>query len=138
MNNMELYWAITNHTTAIINIMVGGWLFYRFIKPFMKEKAYYVGISYSVAMLIWYGVPQEITYPYLGGIVVACITMCLLERRNIKQKVFLATCMYLFRWVVFGVTLVLRDIMFALFINTEYMLTHAVKQFIRYVLVELT
>jgi len=138
MNNMELYWAIANHTTAIINIMVGGWLFYRFIKPFMKEKAYYVGISYSVAMLIWYGVPQEITYPYLGGIIVACITMCLLERRNIKQKVFLATCMYLFRWVVFGVTLVLRDIMFALFINTEYMLTHPVKQFITYVFVELT
>ena len=137
MNNMEFYWAIASHTTAILNIMVGGWLFYRFVKPFMKEKAYYVGISYAVAMLIWYGVPQEITYPYLGGIIVACITMCLLERKNIKQKFFLATCMYLFRWVVFGVTLVLRDIMFALFINTEYMLMHPVQQLITYIFVEL-
>ena len=109
--NMETYWAIANHTIAIINILVEGWLFYKFIQPFMKGKAYYVGISYSVAMLVFYCVPQEITYPYLLGIFVAGTMMCLLERRNIKQKVFLATIMYLFRWMVYGVTLVLRDIM---------------------------
>ena len=137
MNNMETYWAIANHTIAIINILVEGWLFYKFVQPFMKGKAYYVGISYSVAMLVLYCVPQEITYPYLLGIFVAGTMMCLLERRNIKQKVFLATIMYLFRWMVYGVTLVLRDIMFALFINTSYMLTEPVKQWIAYILVEL-
>ena len=137
MNNMETYWAIANHTISIINILVEGWLFYKFVQPFMKGKAYYVGISYSVAMLVFYCVPQEITYPYLLGILVAGTMMCLLERRNIKQKVFLATIMYLFRWVVYGVTLVLRDIMFALFINTSYMLTEPVKQWIAYILVEL-
>ena len=137
MNNMETYWAIANHTIAIINFIVEGWLFYKFVQPFMKGKAYYVGISYSVAMLVFYCVPQEITYPYLLGIFVAGTMMCLLERRNIKQKVFLATIMYLFRWMVYGVTLVLRDIMFALFINTSYMLTEPVKQWIAYILVEL-
>ena len=137
MNNMETYWAIANHTIAIINILVEGWLFYKFVQPFMKGKAYYVGISYSVAMLVFYCVPQEITYPYLLGIFVAGTMMCLLERRNIKQKVFLATIMYLFQWMVYGVTLVLRDIMFALFINTSYMLTEPVKQWIAYILVEL-
>ena len=136
MNNMELYWAIISHATAIINIVVNGWLFYRFVKPFMKEKAYYVGISYLVAMLVWYCVPQEITYPYLGGIIIACIVMCLVERRNIKQKVFLATCMYLLRWVVYGVTLVFRDIMFALFINIPYMHSHPIQQVIVYGIVE--
>jgi len=137
MENIETYWAIANHTIAIINIILEGWLFYRFVKPFMKGKAYYVGISYSVVMLVFYCVPQEITYPYLLGILVACTTMCLLERRNIRQKVFLATIMYLFRWMVYGVTLVLRDIMFALFINTPYMLTEPVKQWIAYIIVEL-
>lgn len=137
MNNMETYWAIANHTIVIINILVEGWLFYKFVQPFMKGKAYYVGISYSVAMLVFYCVPQEIIYPYLLGIFVAGTMMCLLERRNIKQKVFLATIMYLFRWMVYGVTLVLRDIMFALFINTSYMLTEPVKQWIAYILVEL-
>ena len=137
MNNMETYWAIANHTIAIINILVEGWLFYKFIQPFMKGKAYYVGTSYSVAMLVFYCVPQEITYPHLLGIFVAGTTMCLLERRYIKQKVFLATIMYLFRWMVYGVTLVLRDIMFALFINTPYMLMKPVKQWIAYIIVEL-
>lgn len=45
--------------------------------------------------------------------------------------------MYLIRWMVYGVTLVLRDIMFALFINTPYMLTEPVKQLIAYIVVEL-
>ena len=137
MNNIENYWAIANHTIVIINILLECWLLYRYVKPFMKEKAYYVGLSYSVAMLIFYCVPQEITYPYLLGIIVACTTMCLLERRNIKQKVFLSTTMYLFRWMGYGVTLVLRDIMFALFINTPYMLNEPVKQLIAYIIVEL-
>lgn len=137
MNNMETYWAIANHTIAIINLIVEGWLFYKFVQPFMRGKAYYVGISYSAAMIVFYCVPQEITYPYLLVIFVASVMMCLLERRNIKQKVFLATIMYLFRWMVYGVTLVLRDIMFALFINTSYMLTEPVKQWIAYILVEL-
>lgn len=137
MEQIETYWAIANQTIAIINILVEGWLLYRFVKPFMKKNTHYVGVTYSAAMLIFYCVPQEITYPYLLGIVVACIVMCLLERRNIRQKVFLATVMYLLRWVVYGVTLVLRDIMFALFINTPYMYKEPVKQLVAYIIVEL-
>ena len=137
MENIETYWQIANEAIAIINILVEGWLMYRFVKPFIKRKTYYVGLSYSVAMLVFYLVPQEITYPYLLGILVAWTSMCLVEREKIKQKVFLATTMYLIRWMVYGVTLVLRDIMFALFINTEYMLTRPIKQLIVYIIVEL-
>lgn len=137
MSNIASYWAIANHTIAILNILAECFLFYRFVKPFMKAKAFCVGLSYSATMLVFYCVPQEIIYPYLWGILAACVTMCLLERRNIKQKVFLAMCMYLFRWVVYGVTLILRDIMFALFINTPYMLKHPVTQLITYIMVEL-
>ena len=137
MSHIATYWAIANHTIAILNILAECFLFYRFVKPFMKAKAFCVGLSYSATMLVLYCVPQEIIYPYLWGILVACITMCLLERRNIKQKVFLAICMYLFRWVVYGVTLILRDVMFALFINTPYMYVHPVTQLITYIIVEL-
>ena len=136
MSQMETYWAIANHSISIINILVECWLFYRFVQPFMKKGAYYAGLSYSATMLVFYCVPQEIYYPYFFAILIACVTMCLLERRNIKQKIFLATCMYLFRWVVYGVTLVLRDILFALFINTPYMYTRPIKQFCAYIVVE--
>ena len=137
MENIETYWAIANKTIAIINILIEGWLVYRFVKPFINRKSYCVGISYSLAMLVFYLVPQEMTYPYLLGIFVAWITMCLTERKKIKQKIFLAISMYLIRWMVYGVTLVLRDIMFALFINTPYMLMEPVKQLIAYIVVEL-
>ncbi len=137
MDNIELYWSIANRTIAIINIVLEGFLFYIFIKPFMKKKAYCVGLTYSAVMLLFYLIPEELTYPKLEGVFIACIVMCLVERRNIKQKVFLATCMYLLRWVVYGVTLVLRDIMFSLFINTSYMLTHPIRQLIAYIIVEL-
>ena len=79
MENIETYWAIANKTIAIINILIEGWLVYRFVKPFINRKSYCVGISYSLAMLVFYLVPQEMTYPYLLGIFVAWITMCLTE-----------------------------------------------------------
>jgi len=137
MENMETYWAIANQTIAIINILIEGWLVYGFVKPFMKKKIYYVGLSYSIVMLILYCVPWEIDYPYLLGMLAAWIMMCLLDRRNIKQKVFLATSLYLLRWVVHGVVLVLRDIMFALFINTSFMHKEPMIQLIAYIIVEL-
>ncbi len=137
MKNIEAYWAAANHLIAILNLLAEGWLVYRFVKPFMKEKAYGAGISYSAVMLIFYCVPWEISYPYLQGFAAVAAVMCLLERKNIRQKVFLATLLYLFRWMVYGVTLVLRDLLFALFINNPYMLTEPVKQWVAYIIVEL-
>lgn len=136
MNNIDTYWAIVSHVTVVINYLLEGWLVYRYVKPFMKNKPHIVGICYSAVMLLFFCIPQEITYPNLQGALTAWIVMCLLEKRNIKQKAFLATTMYLFRWVVYGVTLVLRNIMFDVFINTEYMLYHPIQQVIVYAIVE--
>ena len=137
MDKIELYWAIVSHSTVVVNYILEGWLFYRFVKPFMKSKSHYVGICYSAVMLLFFCVPQQITYPNLQGALAAWIMMCLLEKRNIRQKAFLATSMYLFRWVVYGVILVLRDIMFDVFINAQYMLYHPIQQVIVYLFVEL-
>lgn len=137
MDRIELYWAIVSHLTVVVNYILEGWLFYRFVKPFMKSKPHYVGICYSAVMLLFFCVPQQITYPNLQGALAAWIMMCLLEKRNIRQKAFLATSMYLFRWVVYGVILVLRDIMFDVFINARYMLYHPIQQVIVYLFVEL-
>lgn len=137
MENVEIYWAIVSHSTVVINYLLEGWLIYRYVKPFVKNKPYIVGIAYSVVMLIFFCIPQPITYPNLQGALTAWIVMCLLEKRNIKQKAFLATTMYLFRWVVYGVTLVLRDFMFDMFLNTEYMLYHPIQQVFAYAIVEM-
>lgn len=137
MEQIDMYWGIVSHSTVILNYVLEGWLFYRFVKPFMKNKPHYVGICYTIVMLLFFCIPQEITYPNLQGVLVAWFTMCLLEKRNIRQKAFLATVMYLFRWMVYGVTLVLRDVMFAVFINSSYMLNHPILQVVTYAFVEM-
>lgn len=104
MNNIETYWAIVSHSTAVINYILEGCLFFTLVKPFMKNKPHYAGMTYSVIMLLFYCIPESITYPNLQGVFFAWIVMCLLERKKVKQKAFLAILMYLFRWVVYGVT----------------------------------
>ena len=137
MDNLELYWAIVSHSTVVINYILEGFLFYIFVKPFMNNKPHYVGICYTTVMLVFFCIPQQITYPNLQGAVTAWIVMCVLEKRNVKQKAFLATSMYLFRWVVYGVTLIIRDVLFDVFINAEYMLYHPIQQVIMYGVVEI-
>lgn len=107
-----------------------------FYPPIYEKKVYLAGISYTLVMLVFYFVPDEIQYARLLGMLVAFVVMCVVDRRNIRQKVFLATSMYLFRWVGYGVALFLRNIMFALFINTPYMLTRPMAQFVAYIIVE--
>ncbi|MBR3841397.1 MAG: GHKL domain-containing protein [Erysipelotrichales bacterium] len=136
MVNLEIYWAIVNHIMTLINTFVEGYLFYVFLKPFVKTKLKYVCILYVAVMSALYLIPFEIIYAKLIGIIIICIMMCLLERVKVKQKVFLSAVMYLLRWVVYGITLVLRDLMFRLFINTSYMLSHPMKQLITYIIVE--
>lgn len=137
MEGIEYYWLIANRIVSVINLLLEAWLFYQYVKPFIKKKAYYVGMSYLVVMLVFYFVATEISYQRLQATVVAFIVMCLVDRKNIRQKVFLATSMNLFRWVVYGVTLLLRDAMFAVFITAPYMLTKPVLQFIAYIIVEI-
>ncbi|MDE7251260.1 MAG: hypothetical protein K2N82_15560, partial [Lachnospiraceae bacterium] len=72
-----------------------------------------------------------------AGIVVLFAVMYLLDRRNLRQKVFLAAVMYLVGWFSHGVTAVIRDVLYyrILFVlsvqeNTE------MEHFIIYTLVE--
>lgn len=137
MENMENYWAIATDIMAVINLFIEGWLISRFIRPFMNKKAYIAGSFFTLVMLIYYFVPQEILFARFQAMFIAFVVMCLVDRRNIRQKIFLATSMYLFRWVGYGVTLFLRNIMFAVFINTPYMLTRPVAQLVTYIIVEI-
>ena len=135
MENIELYWEIANQSVMIINLIFECLLFSMFIKPFIKRKSYLVGLTYLAVMLVFTFVPTEIFYAKFKATVAALIVMFLIERKNLKQKVFLATSMYLFCWLVYGVTLILRNILFNLFIN--HMNTEPLIQLAMYVLVEL-
>ncbi|MBE5934893.1 MAG: GHKL domain-containing protein [Lachnospiraceae bacterium] len=137
MENIAVYWDKASTIMTVLNLIIEAWVIYYFIRPFTNKKSYLAGISFTLSMLVFYFVPYEIRYARLLGMIVVFVVMCLVDRRNIKQKVFLTTSLYLFRWVAYGVALFLRDIMFDLFINTQYMLTRPMVQVGVYVLVEM-
>lgn len=135
---MEAKWAVASDIAWVIGILVEGWFFYRFAKPFLKNQKYagLVGGSYSAVMLVLYFAPFVVEYPRLFGAAAAFLMMCLMDKRNIRQKFFLVVTMYLLQWIAQGLMLVPRSIAFDLFINTPYMLSREMLQFMVYVLVE--
>ena len=138
---MEKLWAVVNLISGIVDLSVIGILFCVFIRPFLKNKKriWCVGMTYILAMVFLYFVPYEMTglFAYGVGTLVAAIVIGVIDRRNFSQKVVLILTMYLLQWIAHGVAIVPRKILFALFINTSYMMTRATLQFIIYIIVEL-
>ncbi|MDD3417773.1 MAG: hypothetical protein PHY47_27925 [Lachnospiraceae bacterium] len=139
MENAEIYWSVVSHTVRIISLVVEGWFFYYFTKPFLHKSKYdkWIGISYSAAMLVLYLIPYLFLYPKVWGVLVTFIVMCLIGRRNISQKLFLVITMYLLQGIAQSVSLVPRTLLFTFVINTQYMTERALLQFILYIFVEL-
>lgn len=138
MGNMEMCWAVVSYITGVMNLIVEGWLFYCFVRPFLNKNKYagMVGVSYFFVMFLLYVVPFVIEYPRIFGAAAAFLVMCLIDRSNMTQKIFLVIVMYLLQWIAQGVVLLPRSIMFAFFINTSYMMTRTMLQFMVYILVE--
>lgn len=139
MENIELCWLVMSQITMVIIIIVEGWFFYRFVRPFLIKNKYakIVGAVYSAVMLVLYFVPYVIEYPRIYGSIAAFLVMCIIDRRNITQKIFLVITMYLFRWIAHGIALAPRNIVTALFITTPYIASRIWLQFILYIIVEL-
>lgn len=96
-----------------IDITVTGYLFYRFISPFLQKRKYagFAGITYSAVMLILYYIPYEMKgiFVYAAGMGAVFTTMCIAERRNAVQKVFLVITFYILDWIVGGTTILPRN-----------------------------
>lgn len=120
MEVSEVYWEVIQHTANILEICILGCFFYRFVKPFLPEKrnTKSVAVVYIIVMLILYMFPQDAW----GGSITAAIgsiavftVMCFIDKRNIEQKIFLASIFYLLDWLAWGVVVALW--------NTSYDIT---------------
>lgn len=113
---MERYWEIARVIESILIILLSSIVFGRFVKPFLNDKRSYkaAGAGFFLTLLTLYLIPYEM--PGMAadavGIVVFFAVIYLLDRRNIRQKVFLAALMYLAHWFAHGITSVLRDILY--------------------------
>ena len=98
---------------AIVSMYGTGYILSRFTKPFIENKrgAACIGIAYFATMLLLYFVPIEINVfaVYSLGILSAYLVMCRIDRRNYKQKTFLAATFFSLRWLSAYMTRILTN-----------------------------
>lgn len=115
MNSPEIYWKIV----SVINffcIMAGAsYCFCCLAKPFMmrKKHVWCIGMTYLACMVLLYYIPLQLQNftAYGIGTLVAFLVMCVLDFRNIRQKVFLSVTFFLLWWISRGVESTLQSVM---------------------------
>lgn len=103
MNPIEVYWEVTAYIAILVQMIAAGICLGIFAAPYMQSRkaAIQAGAMYSVAMIALYVVPIQIdnVLAYFTGTLAAFAVMCMTDRRNISQKIFLATTFFSLRWL---------------------------------------
>lgn len=81
----------------VAGIMTEAYCLYEFAGPFMAHKrvALSAGLSYPAVMVVLYMMPiyMHVCVAYIVGNIAALLVMCIMDRRNYRQKVFMVvTC----------------------------------------------
>lgn len=135
MEYMDILAAISA-VYAIVSMYGTGYILSRFTKPFIENKrgSACIGIAYFATMLLLYLVPIEINVfaVYSLGILSAYLVMCRIDRRNYKQKTFLAATFFSLRWLSAYMTNIISQKLYMLLLYHPYMIQRPVLQFIAY------
>lgn len=103
MSKIELCYMIFNHLDVMFLTLLTALCFNYFIKPFLKNSRYtwMIGAVYFFVMIFFFYMPWYIDnfYAYGIGIIYAFGMMCLIDRWNIKQKLFLSITFFSLRWL---------------------------------------
>lgn len=137
MDNYEIYLTYISYIMPIVEIFITGYFFYRLIKPFIRNKknAIYIGLVYSMSMLIFYIIPLHFNkfIAYGMGVFVAFFLMCQIDKRNYKQKIFIAVTFFSLRWFASAIADILYDELYNFISNTNYMKAHPDMWFVLYI-----
>ena len=114
MSLVEKCWMVTSKISVIALLMITGIYFGKFVCPYIKKKkgAVAVSIVYITIMLVLYMIPPQIDNfsAYLIGVIAAFLAMCVEDRRNIYQKIFLAITFFSIRWLTVAMAARLDDL----------------------------
>ena len=112
MGYMDI-WKVMSAVYTIVSMYGTGYILLRFAKPFMQNKkgTVCIGIVYFATMLILYLMPIEINIfaAYSIGVLSAFIVMCRIDRRNYKQKTFIAVTFFSLDWLSKYMTRIITD-----------------------------
>lgn len=121
----------------VVEILITAYCIYRFVKPFMNRKkgAFFSGVAYVLIILILYSIPIPLYALLVYGIkiLVVLLTMCLSDRRNYEQKVFLVVTFFSLRRFALVLAEILYDHLYSWATQTQYMMEHPNMWFALYV-----
>ena len=114
MFDTEIPWKIVS-VMSIIAVTAGtGYCLFFLVRPFLFRRSHagIIGITYTVLLLILRVIPVEMSSIAAYGMAVgaAGIVMCVLDRRNFRQKLFLSVTFFLLRWISMGLAIQLYSI----------------------------
>ena len=133
----------------LVQIFIRGYCFYRLVKPFIlsrvtlsgwcdsesidvsatkkKKVAFCVAPVYFLTMLLLiYIMPLYVDdfEAYVIGSLIMFFFICLIDRRNYRQKAFLVILFFSLNWISFAMAEILRDNLYTFAENTDYMQSH--------------
>lgn len=118
----------TAYVLMVIGLVIKGYCFYRLVKPFMKNKkgAALGGGAFVLVVLILYEVSSyvEAWVAYGIALFVTLLVMCLSDRRNYAQKVFLVGTFFPMRRSTTAMAEILYDHLYNWAERTDYMAEH--------------
>ena len=113
---MEIYFELTARLYGILKIIIYGLLYSRFITPFLhnKQAVRTAKIVYICTMSSLYLIPFVVhgIFAYALGTLTFFAVICLYDRRNLEQKIFLFFFLYLVEWTSHGILAVPRELLF--------------------------
>lgn len=137
---MENCWTFVAYAHIIVQMLAMGYVLYRFARPFMQNRygAVCTGIAYFVTMMVLYIVPFEINNltAYGIGMLSALFVMCRADRRNYRQKIFIAVTFFALRWLSVYMVGIVTEELYRNIIGAAYMVEHPRAQLTVYIVVE--
>ena len=98
MSRLELWWNGTSYAADIIQLIFVAACLIIYVLPYLweRKKAFGVGIVYLAVMVFLYRLPVQVNnfFAYFAGILAVFIVMCIEDRKNINQKIFLSVTFF--------------------------------------------
>ncbi len=138
---MENCWTFVSYAHIIVQMMAMGYVLYRFARSFMRNRhgAVCTGIAYFATMLVLYVIPFEINNftAYSIGMLSALYVMCRADRRNFRQKIFIAVTFFALRWLSVYMVGIVTEELYQRIISAVYMVEYPYAQLTAYIVVEI-
>ncbi len=109
----------------VVEQILTGYCLGRLVKPFLARPGKYrrVWAAYSAAMLLLAAMqlhPASSTTMGIG-ILTAFFVLCLTDKRNYEQKIFLCAAFFSLCWLAYAITEILLDSLYSFATHTAYM-----------------